>query len=187
MKSLAVIAVCVLIAFWVHKKYEADNAYYEKTAPDRSNMTIAERGFLALEREHDLEIKKAETVLRKYQTGELSQEEYEEYLKRRTANEREEYNQGVEDLGNMFDPEKGMFSGVIKMASNPELKKIKQIEKLEIEIRNVISKMGTDDESTTKMKLHAVKWVPIGNEKIDNEMSEYYETKISNFIKQLSN
>jgi len=169
----------------VHKKYESDNAYYEKIAPDRSNMTIAERGFLALEREHDLEIKKEESVLRKYQTGELSQEEYEAYLKRRTASEREEHNQAVEDLGNVFDPEKGMFSGAFKMASNPEFKKTKQIEKLETEIRKVISEMGTDSESTTKMKFHGIKWVPIGNTKIDDEMSVYYEKKISKLIKQV--
>ena len=186
MKSLAVIAVCALIAFWVHKKYESDNVYFEKVAPDRSNMSIAERGFLALEREHDLQIKKEESVLRKFQTGELSQEEYEEYLKRRAANERAEHNQAVEDLGNMFDPEKGMFSAAFKMASNPEFKKKKQIEKLENEIKKIISGMSDDSEGATKMKFLGIKWMPVGNTKIDNEMTSYYDEKVSRLIKQVN-
>jgi len=123
MKSLALIAICALIAFWVHKKYESDNVYYDVVAPNRSNMTIVERLFLALERENDLEIKYEESVLRRYQTGELSQAEYEEFLNRRAENERKELNDAYVDLANMWDPNKGMFSGMLKLLSNDSSEK----------------------------------------------------------------
>ena len=187
MKYFSIIAVCAVIAFWVFKKYESDNQYYDNVAPDRSNMSIAERALLALEREHDLELRKEETVLRKYKNGELSQDQYNEYLKKKAEQDRSEQQQVVEDLGNMFDPDKGMFSGVIKMGSKPQFKKQKQIDKLERDIQKTLSLLENDQTNVIKIKLRGIKWIPIDNKVIDEKMTKFYKNKISTLINEIDN
>ena len=187
MKYFSVIAICAVIAFWVYKKYESDNQYYNNVAPDRSNMNIAERALLALEREHELELRKEETVLRKYQNGELSQDQYEDYLKKKAEQNRSEQQQAIEDIGNMFDPDKGMFSGASKMASKPQFKKQTQIDKLEREIQKILSSLEIEQINVIKIKLMGIKWIPIDNKIIDEEMTKFYKDKISTLINEINN
>ena len=58
MRSLAILAICGLVGFWVYTKFQLDNRYYDSLTKNGEEHTILERAAFALQREYDLEISK---------------------------------------------------------------------------------------------------------------------------------
>lgn len=186
MKHISVIVICFLVGFVVYIKFESDNMYYDRIySKDRNNLTIAERGLMAIEREHDLEIRKEEAVLRDYENGKISLEEYENYLQRKLEEENKENEDALEFIGNLYDPEKGMFSGAYKMAMSPKFKKEKQIKELDKTINNLIQDLENENKEIIVIKLKQTTWVPVGDKEIDQEMTKFYEKKIKVILDNL--
>jgi hypothetical protein len=173
------------VAFWVYKKFEQDNLYYETVAPNRGDMNFLERSVLSLERERDLEISREEAVLRKYQSGEIDQGQYEMYLENQRKKEMQELDDAFESMGKMYDPDKGILSGAIKMKSMPEFQKSDQVKMLDERIDRVVSELGKVSSELTIVKLRSISWTPIGDSKIDKEMTRHYERKVGTIINEL--
>ena len=148
-------------------------------------LGFAERGISALEREHNLELEKEAAVLRSFEKGEMSREEYQEYLDQKSQAEQRETEEAFAMLKDMYDPEKGMFSGVTKLAKDPSYKKSDQQRKLDKEIKEIIADIGSVSNQAIITRLHLVAWAPVGDPSIDREMTEYYEKKIERAIKSL--
>ena len=182
MRELAVMVVAVAVGVVMYAQYSSDERYYDTVAPSREDVNPLERATLVLQREIDIEQRKEASVLQKFESGEMSLAEYEEYLERKSAREIEE---AYESMGRMFDPEKGMFSGAIKMAQKPEVRKRAQIKKLDTELRDVVSAMAQDNPATTKARLSLIKWMPVGDAKIDEEMDRYYAERVNALMSQI--
>ena len=178
MRELAVMVVAVAVGAVMYAQYSKDERYYDAVAPSREDMNPLERATLVLQREIDIEQREETSVLQKFESGEMSLTEYEEYLERKSAREQREIEEAYESIGSMFDPEKGMFSGGVKMAQHPEFRKREQIKKLDAELKDVISAMSQDNPSITKARLSVIKWIPVGNSKIDEEMNRYYTERV---------
>ena len=93
--------------------------------------------------------------------------------------EYDEFNQEMEALQQMLDPEKGMFSG---MLNSPTLKKNDQVRTLDKKIDSIISEHNDSKKFLTTLKLQSISWAPIGDKQIDSEMKIYYEEKISKLV-----
>jgi hypothetical protein len=148
-------------------------------------LGFAERGISTLEREHKLELEKEEAVLRKFARGELSREEYQEYLDQKSQAEQRETEEAFAMLKDMYDPEKGMLSGVMKLANDPSNRKSDQQRKLDKEIKEIIADIGSVSNQAIITRLHLVAWAPVGDPSIDQEMTDYYEKKIERAIESL--
>ena len=148
-------------------------------------LGFAERGISALEREHNLELEKEAAVLKSFEKGEMSREEYQEYLDQKSQAEQRETEEAFAMLKDMYDPEKGMFSGVTKLAKDPSYKKSDQQRKLDKEIKEIIADIGSVSNQAIITRLHLVAWAPVGDPSIDLEMTEYYEKKIERAIESL--
>ena len=148
-------------------------------------LGFAERGISALEREHNLELEKEAAVLRSFEKGEMSREEYQEYLDQKSRAEQRETEEALAMLKDMYDPEKGMLSGIAKLANDPSNRKSDQQRKLDKEIKEIIADIGSVSNQAIITRLHLVAWAPVGDPSIDLEMTEYYEKKIERAIKSL--
>ena len=62
---------------------------------------------------------------------------------------------------------------------------IEQIKKLDTELRDVISAMAQDNPATTKARLSLIKWMPVGEAKIDEEMDRYYAERVDALMSQI--
>lgn len=160
--------------------------YYDRIyTEERNDLTIAERGLMALERERDLEIRKEEAVLRDYETGKISLEEYENYLQRKLEEENKEYEDASELIQNLYDPEKGMFSGVYKILMSPKFKKEEQIKELDKTINYLIQELENENKEIIVIKLKQTTWTPVGDKVIDQEMTKLYEKRIKVILDNL--
>ena len=186
MRSFVIIGICFVLAFWVYKKFESDNFYYDSLVNDKSEFSVLERGLLSLQREYDLSIRKEEVVLRKYEKGEISQEEYDLYLKLKSKKERAETDQALQDISRVLDPKKGVFSGIIKMTSSPKFQKNKQIGELNKKIEMIVADFGIASNAEIVLRLSTLSWIPIGNVEIDLQMAEYFKNKINNLKLELN-
>ena len=110
MRYLIILAICGLIGYWSYTQNQLDNRYYDSLSKNGEEHTIFERVSFALQREYDLEISKDEVILNKLENGEITIGEYQSYYNEKTQREQKETNQSIEDLGNLYDPEKGIFS-----------------------------------------------------------------------------
>ena len=72
--------------------------------------------------------------------------------------------------------------------SDLELNKKKsfQIKILDEKIQDIISKVTEMDEMSIKLSLKNIRWKPIGNDKIDNEMQVYYNDIVNDLLQQLN-
>ena len=148
-------------------------------------LGFAERGISALEREHNLELEKEAAVLKSFEMGEMSREEYQEYLDQKSRAEQRETEEALAMLKDMYDPEKGMLSGIAKLANDPSNRKSDQQRKLDKEIKEIIADIGSVSNQVIITRLHLVAWAPVGDPSIDLEMTEYYEKKIERAIESL--
>ena len=65
-------------------------------------------------------------------------------------------------------------------------KKSSQVKILDEKIQDIISKVSEMDEMSIKLSLKNIKWKPIGNDKIDNEMQVYYNEVINDLLQQFN-
>ena len=79
----------------------------------------------------------------------------------------------------MYDPEKGLMSGAIKferkLKKEKKIERDNQIQKLDKKIDNIISKVGSTHINEIKLKISVVRWVPIGDKTIDEDMKNHYK------------
>lgn len=174
-----VIGFFLITTFWIYQKYNFDNSYYDQVISDRDDLNFTQRVMLFFEREYILELEREEEVLNKYKKGEISHEEYNQYLNKKIIETTNQTNNGVEALKQIYDPDNGMFSGIFKMASSPNIQKNKQIQILDKKIDAIIEDLNNQDRDILITRLSAIIWVPVGDETIDKQMSEYYQNKIS--------
>lgn len=174
-----VIGFFSITTFWIYQKYNFDNSYYDQVISDRDDLNFTQRVMLFFEREYILQLEREEEVLNKYKKGEISHEEYNQYLNKKIKETRNQTNNGVEVLKQIYDPDNGMFSGIFKMASSPNIQKNKQIQILDKKIDAIIEDLNNQDRDILITLLSAIIWVPVGDETIDKQMSEYYQNKIS--------
>ena len=174
-----VIGFFSILIFWVYQKYNFDNSYYDQVISARDDLNFTQRVMLFFEREYILELEREEEVLNKYKKGDISHEEYNQYLNKKIKETTNQTNNGVELLKQIYDPENGIFSGIFKMASSPNIQKNKQIKILDKKIDAIIEDLNNQDRDILTTRLSAISWVPVGDETIDKQMSEYYQNKIS--------
>lgn len=185
MKEVVAITIALLLGALLYTNYQSNDKYYDAVAPSRGEMNLLERSALVLEREIDIEQRKEESVLKRFESGEMTLAEYEDYLDRRSKREQKEIEDAFSSMGSMYDPDKGMFSGAFKMAQKPAFKQREQIKKLDAELKTIVSEMSRDDPSVTKAKLSIIKWVPTGDAKIDDEMDKHYQGQVETLLKQM--
>ena len=178
-RYIIVIGFFSITTFWIYQKYNFDNSYYDQVISDRDDLNFTQRVMLFFEREYILELEREEEVLNKYKKGEISHEEYNQYLNKKIKETTNQTNNGVEVLKQIYDPDNGIFSGIFKMASSPNIQKNKQIQILDKKIDAIIEDLNNQDRDILITRLSAIIWVPVGDETIDKQMSEYYQNKIS--------
>ena len=186
MRSLAILAICGLVGYWVYTQYQLDNRYYDSLTKNGEEHTIFERLAFALQREHSLEISKDEVILNKLEKGEITISEYQSYYDEKSQRQQKETNQAIEDLSNMYDPEKGMFSGLIKMSNSVKNLKKEQILKLDRKIDEIVDNIDIDKPDLSIKKLSTILWRPVGDIQIDSEMTDYYKNKIETVKRQVN-
>ena len=186
MRSLAILAICGLVGYWVYTQYQLDNRYYDSLTKNGEEHTIFERLAFALQREHSLEISKDEVILNKLEKGEITISEYQSYYDEKSQRQQNEENQAIEDLGNLWDPEKGMFSGLIKMSNSVKNLKKEQILKLDRKIDEIVDNIDIDKPDLSITKLSTISWRPVGDKQIDSEMTDYYKNKIETVKRQVN-
>jgi|ETNmetMinimDraft_13_1059891.scaffolds.fasta_scaffold150481_1 hypothetical protein len=186
MRSLAILAICGLVGYWVYTQYQLDNRYYDSLTKNGEEHTIFERLAFALQREHSLEISKDEVILNKLEKGEITISEYQSYYDEKSQRQQKETNQAIEDLSNMYDPEKGMFSGLIKMSNSVKNLKKEQILKLDRKIDEIVDNIDIDKPDLSITKLSTISWRPVGDKQIDSEMTDYYKNKIETVKRQVN-
>ena len=186
MRSLAILAICGLVGYWVYTQYQLDNRYYDSLTKNGEEHTILERAAFALQREYDLEISKDEAILHKLEKGEITISEYQSYYDEKSQRQQNEENQAIEDLGNLWDPEKGMFSGLIKMSNSVKNLKKEQILKLDRKIDEIVDNIDIDKPDLSITKLSTISWRPVGDKQIDSEMTDYYKNKIETVKRQVN-
>ena len=186
MRSLAFLAICGLVGYWVYTQYQLDNRYYDSLTKNGEEHTIFERLAFALQREHSLEISKDEVILNKLEKGEITISEYQSYYDEKSQRQQKETNQAIEDLSNMYDPEKGMFSGLIKMSNSVKNLKKEQILKLDRKIDEIVDNIDIDKPDLSITKLSTISWRPVGDKQIDSEMTDYYKNKIETVKRQVN-
>lgn len=186
MRSLIILAICGLIGYWAYTQYELDNRYYDSLTKNGEEHTIFERVSFALQREYDLEISKDEAILHKLKKGEITISEYQSYYDEKSQRQQKETNQAIEDLSNMYDPEKGLFSGLIKMSNSVKNLKKEQILKLDRKIDEIVDNIDIDKPDLSITKLSTISWRPVGDKQIDSEMTDYYKNKIETVKRQVN-
>tara|TARA_B100001059_G_C17685401_1_gene502058 strand:+ start:221 stop:796 length:576 start_codon:yes stop_codon:yes gene_type:complete len=177
-RYIIVIGFFSITTFWIYQKYNFDNSYYDQVISDRDDLNFTQRVMLFFEREYILELEREEEVLNKYNKGEISHEEYNQYLNKKIKETTNQTNNGVEVLKQIYDPDNGIFSGIFKMASSPNIQKNKQIQILDKKIDAIIEDLNNQDRDILITRLSAIIWVPVGDETIDKQMSKYYQNKI---------
>ena len=70
----------MVITYWVYEKYQLENKYIEMHSPPDKELSMTDRALIAFQREYELEIEKDEAVLRSYQQGKISFQEYNQYF-----------------------------------------------------------------------------------------------------------
>ena len=118
--------------------------------------------------------------------GELSNQEIREFLETESEISLKEDNQAIDQLKKMYDPENGVYSGIFKLKQKHEDKKYQQVEKLDNVIKNIIEDLDKSEIKKTRLKLMMVKWVPIGDTSIDDEMSVYYDNIIQDLLENIN-
>ena len=186
MRYLIILAICGLIGYWSYTQNQLDNRYYDSLSKNGEDHTIFERVSFALQREYDLEISKDEVILNKLKNGEITIGEYQSYYDEKTQREQKETNQSIEDLGNLYDPEKGIFSGMIKMANSVNNLKKNQIKELDNKIDKIVDNIDIDGTNLSIIKLSTISWHPVGDKLIDSEMTDFYKNKIETVIRQVN-
>ena len=186
MRYLIILAICGLIGYWSYTQNQLDNRYYDSLSKNGEDHTIFERVSFALQREYDLEISKDEVILNKLENGEITIGEYQSYYDEKTQREQKETNQSIEDLGNLYDPEKGIFSGIIKMANSVNNLKKNQIKELDNKIDKIVDNIDIDGKNLSIIKLSTISWHPVGDKLIDSEMTDFYKNKIETVIRQVN-
>ena len=184
MRWLIAIAICMVTTYWVYEKYQLENKYIEMRSPADKELSMTDRALIAFQREYELEIEKDEAILRSYQQGKISFQQYNQYFKEKAKRNISEEAAALDMLSTMMDPEEGIYSGVIKMAQRPSMQKKDQIKELEEKINTILDKSETNGPDKTIALLIAIAWMPVGDEKIDNEMTEHYQTKINRLVEQ---
>ena len=86
----------------------------------------------------------------------------------------------------MYDPEKGMFSGLIKMSNSVKNLKKEQILKLDRKIDEIVDNIDIDKPDLSITKLSTISWRPVGDKQIDSEMTDYYKNKIETVKRQVN-
>ena len=113
-----------------------------------------------------------------------------QYYKLLSDKEKQDNKEAFNILKNMYNPETGLFSEIIKFNKKIDLelnkKKSSQVKILDKKIQDIISKVTDMDEMSIKLSLKTIKWNPIGNEKIDKEMKVYYNEVINDLLQQLN-
>ena len=111
--------------------------------------------------------------------GELTIEEVRKLLEIESEQSRKEDEQAMKDLNQMYDPETGMFSGMFKtiekLNKGFEEKKNIQVTKLNKKIENIIEHIDKNEFKSAKLKIITLKWMPIGHNQIDTDMTKYYK------------
>jgi hypothetical protein len=186
MRYLIILAICGLIGYWSYTQNQLDNRYYDSLSKNGEEHTIFERVSFALQREYDLEISKDEVILNKLENGEITIGEYQSYYDEKTQREQKETNQSIEDLGNLYDPEKGIFSGMIKMANSVNNLKKNQIKELDNKIYKIVDNIDIDGTNLSIIKLSTISWHSVGDKLIDSEMTDFYKNKIETVIRQVN-
>jgi hypothetical protein len=186
MRYLIILAICGLIGYWSYTQNQLDNRYYDSLSKNGEDHTIFERVSFALQREYDLEISKDEVILNKLENGEITIGEYQSYYDEKTQREQKETNQSIEDLGNLYDPEKGIFTGMIKMANSVNNLKKNQIKELDNKIDKIVDNIDIDGKNLSIIKLSTISWHPVGDKLIDSEMTDFYKNKIETVIRQVN-
>ena len=186
MRYLIILAICGLIGYWSYTQNQLDNRYYDSLSKNGEDHTIFERVSFALQREYDLEISKDEVILNKLENGEITIGEYQSYYDEKTQREQKETNQSIEDLGNLYDPEKGIFSGMIKMANSVNNLKKNQIKELDNKIDKIVDNIDIDGKNLSIIKLSTISWHSVGDKLTDSEMTDFYKNKIETVIRQVN-
>ena len=121
--------------------------------------------------------------------GELTIEEVKKLLEIESEQSRKEDEQAMKNLNQMYDPETGLFSGMFKtiekLNKGFEEKKDLQVKKLDKKIENIVDQIDKGEFKSAKLKIITLKWMPIGHDKIDTDMTKYYK-EISQDLKDLS-
>lgn len=183
--STGMLLVFALGVYWVYEKYNLENNYINARVSDDSGGNILERLSIGVQRQLDLETEKDRIAVDAYSRGEISFEEYQEYVSKKAEDERKEEEKAFAALANMYDPDDGMLRGVGKMKEKSDAKKQQQIDSLEQQILEILNSSKDAPQEIIVRKLKMVEWIPIGHVYTDNEMSRFYEERISKIIKGL--
>lgn len=117
--------------------------------------------------------------------GELTNQEIKEFLENEAELNAKEEERALNQLGKMYDPEGGLYSGLYKLSKKIENKRFKQATQLDQKIESVISEIDSIETKKTVLKLRTIHWIPIGSPDIDKEMSEHYANLIAKIIEEM--
>jgi len=117
--------------------------------------------------------------------GELTNSEIQTFLRNEAEVNAEEERRAIEQLGKMYDPNDGMFSGLYKHKKKLEEERQIQANVLDEKINRLISEIDEVGVKTTILKLRTIHWIPIGHSTIDEEMTTRYASLIETLIEDL--
>jgi len=118
--------------------------------------------------------------------GELTNDEIYKFLKNESEITAEEDARAIEELKKLYDPDTGMFSGLFKYNKKLNEQTKKQAEKLDEAILSIIDQSNELGPQKSVLRLKMIHWIPIGNQKIDEQMSNQYKKIVNDLILQLN-
>ena len=173
------------------KKDTSENVLSNKTVKIQNSYLINEI-FSLISKKMDNEKEKELLILEKltHNKSKIKIDDIKQYYKLLSDKEKQENKEAFNILKNMYNPETGLFSEIIKLNKKIDLelnkKKSSQVKILDKKIQDIISKVTEMDEISIKLSLKTIKWKPIGNEKIDTEMKVYYDEVVNDLLQQLN-
>ncbi len=173
------------------KKDTSENLLSNKNVKDQKSYLINEI-FSLMNKKMDNKKEQELLILEKLTQNKsiIKIDDIKEYYKLLSDKEKQETREAYNLLKNMYNPETGLFSAIIKFNKKIDLelnkKKSSQVKILDKKIQDIISKVTEMDEMSIKLSLKTIKWKPIGNDKIDNEMKVYYDEVINDLLNQLN-
>ena len=173
------------------KKDTSENLLSNKNVKDQKSYLINEI-FSLMNKQMDNKKEQELLILEKLtqNKSKIKIDDIKGYYKLLSDKEKQETKEAFNLLKNMYNPETGLFSEIIKFNKKKDLelnkKKSSQVKILDKKIQDIISKVTEMDEMSIKLSLKTIKWKPIGNDKIDDEMKVYYDEVINDLLNQLN-
>lgn len=187
LKELSILSTVLLGSFTLSVFAEQEQQIKHET--DSALQTMMDLGAKVFEEEYARQNRAADLLLKKYEAGEITLEDY----YRLEAERRQlEYQQEVaeiegamESISSFYDLEDGPMAGLVKKASSLETRRERQINELNFKIDRILENVTEENVWQTKLKLLNISWVPLGDTQIDREMSTYFHTKIETIIAEM--